>query len=107
MDVLLPVLANAEKRNLVKAQNAQKKEEIQKRLEKVQTQLGTKTKQSSLSSLTKRGECFSTSNAFLHSRARFFEFQFGFRCYYGSLHWPSHSSIVISYCRTYLVETLK
>ena len=50
------ILANAEKRNLVKAQNAQKKEEIQKRLEKVQTQLGTKTKQTSLSSLTKRGE---------------------------------------------------
>ncbi|CAF3642961.1 unnamed protein product [Rotaria sp. Silwood1] len=46
--------ANAEKRSLVKAQNAQKKEEIQKRLEKVQTQLGTKTKQTSGSSLTKR-----------------------------------------------------
>lgn len=46
--------ANAEKRNLVKAQNAQKKEEIQKRLEKVQTQLGTKTKQPSTSSLNKR-----------------------------------------------------
>ncbi|CAF1287230.1 unnamed protein product [Rotaria sordida] len=46
--------ANAEKRNLSKAQNAQKKEEIQKRLEKVQTQLGTKTKQPSGSSLTKR-----------------------------------------------------
>ncbi|CAF4152988.1 unnamed protein product [Rotaria sp. Silwood2] len=46
--------ANAEKRSLVKAQNAQKKEEIQKRLEKVQTQLGTKTKQTSASSLTKR-----------------------------------------------------
>jgi hypothetical protein len=46
--------ANAEKRSLAKAQNAQKKEEIQKRLEKVQTQLGTKTKQPSASSLTKR-----------------------------------------------------
>jgi hypothetical protein len=49
------ILANTEKRNLAKAQNAQRKEEIQKRLEKVQTQLGTKTKQSSASSLTKRG----------------------------------------------------
>jgi hypothetical protein len=49
-------LANAEKRNLVKAQNAQRKEEIQKRLEKVQTQLGTKSKQSSVNSMTKRGE---------------------------------------------------
>ncbi len=49
------ILANAEKRNLAKAQNAQRKEEIQKRLEKVQTQLGTKTKQPSASSLTKRG----------------------------------------------------
>lgn len=46
--------ASAEKRNLAKAQNAQRKEEIQKRLEKVQTQLGTKTKQSSASSLAKR-----------------------------------------------------
>ncbi|CAF1687565.1 unnamed protein product, partial [Adineta ricciae] len=46
--------ATTEKRNLAKAQNAQKKEEIQKRLEKVQTQLGTKTKQSSASSLLKR-----------------------------------------------------
>ena len=50
-------LANAEKRSLAKAQNAQKKEEIQKRLEKVQTQLGTKTKQPSASSLTKRYVC--------------------------------------------------
>jgi len=46
--------ANAEKRNFVKAQNAQRKEEIQKRLEKVQTQLGTKTKQTSASSMNKR-----------------------------------------------------
>ncbi|CAF4012893.1 unnamed protein product [Adineta steineri] len=46
--------ATTEKRNLAKAQNAQKKEEIQKRLEKVQTQLGTKTKQSSANSLIKR-----------------------------------------------------
>ncbi|CAF5106779.1 unnamed protein product, partial [Rotaria socialis] len=49
------ILANPEKRNLAKAQNAQKKEEIQKRLEKVQTQLGTKTKQPSTTSLAKRG----------------------------------------------------
>jgi hypothetical protein len=49
------ILATAERRNLAKAQNAQRKEEIQKRLEKVQTQLGTKTKQPSVSSLTKRG----------------------------------------------------
>jgi hypothetical protein len=47
--------ATAEKRNLAKAQNAQRKEEIQKRLEKVQTQLGTKTKQPSASSFPKRG----------------------------------------------------
>jgi hypothetical protein len=52
---LIFVLATTEKRNLAKAQTAQRKEEIQKRLEKVQTQLGTKTKQSSASSLTKRG----------------------------------------------------
>jgi len=49
------ILANVEKRSLAKAQNAQRKEEIQKRLEKVQTQLGTKTKQTSVNSLTKRG----------------------------------------------------
>ncbi len=53
--VVFIILASTEKRNLAKAQNAQKKEEIQKRLEKVQTQLGTKTKQPSVSSLTKRG----------------------------------------------------
>ena len=53
--LLMSFLVSAEKRSLAKAQNAQKKEEIQKRLEKVQTQLGTKTKQSSASSLAKRG----------------------------------------------------
>ena len=52
------LLANAEKRNLAKAQNAQRKEEIQKRLEKVQTQLGTKPKHPSVNSLTKRGKLF-------------------------------------------------
>ncbi|CAM4812301.1 unnamed protein product [Rotaria magnacalcarata] len=57
--------ANPDKRNLAKAQNAQKKEEIQKRLEKVQTQLGTKTKQPSTSSLAKRDSSIynSTSGA--------------------------------------------
>jgi hypothetical protein len=49
-----PSAATAEKRNLAKAQNAQRKEEIQKRLEKVQTQLGTKTKQPSAGSFPKR-----------------------------------------------------
>ena len=55
LNLFIFILATAEKRNLAKAQNAQRKEEIQKRLEKVQTQLGTKTKQPSVSSLTKRG----------------------------------------------------
>jgi hypothetical protein len=61
------IIVNAEKRNLAKAQNAQRKEEIQKRLEKVQTQLGTKTKQPSVSSLTKRGLFFENNktNLFL------------------------------------------
>ncbi len=55
MTLSFVILANVEKRSLAKAQNAQRKEEIQKRLEKVQTQLGTKTKQTSVNSLTKRG----------------------------------------------------
>jgi hypothetical protein len=55
---LFLILANVEKRNLAKAQNAQRKEEIQKRLEKVQTQLGTKTKPASANSMTKRGLLF-------------------------------------------------
>lgn len=45
-------LASVEKRNLA---NAQKKKEIEKRLKKVQTQLGTKIKSSSADSLAKRG----------------------------------------------------
>ena len=57
------ILSTTEKRNLAKAQNAQRKEEIQKRLEKVQTQLGTKTKQASASSLLKRGLSISKCKA--------------------------------------------
>ena len=106
--VSLSLLANAEKRNLAKAQNAQRKEEIQKRLEKVQTQLGTKTKQASTTSMTKRGSFTVNRNAvqpFCLLSIRFVEFQLVQQCYERPDSRARASLVIVGHGCPHLIET--